>query len=371
MKKLFTSLLFIMVVFLCGCRNSDIESNLEKELASIREGEISFSDFDIYEKMRIKDTNVNINLLDTNVEQIFKDMSYDVTDIKSNKNNSLASVTLKVKDIDAILSDESLLTELIILYENYIINNPEIDNVQTDMYLIQEIINKINVSDKFVEVKTNISLYYSEQDKKWSISFDELLIDALLGKMENKYVINLNDIYRNLLHNNTDIDYDKILNLPDSNKTTRSNMEHPIRLNKTAYFDNSDYFNEKDRYELSITVRDVIRGSEAHNKVIKASTKNNKILKDDQEYIIFNVEVKVENNLTKNPTITINNDDFSLIDIYGNHYNNCIIFGLNSFEPISNNTLTNGEICFIVDEDVETLLLFKDYMNNMLCFSEK
>ena len=36
--------------------------------------------------------------------------------------NKLESININPKDIDAILSDEYLLTELIILYENYIIN---------------------------------------------------------------------------------------------------------------------------------------------------------------------------------------------------------------------------------------------------------
>ena len=236
--------------------------------------------------------------------------------------------------------------------------------------MILYLIELINSSKETVNIETNATLYYSDKTSTWELSFDEEFLNSLLGDMKIDYSINFDDIYENN-EINIDYDYDKILNLPLSNKTTRSNIQYPIALYETAYFDNSDYFFEEEQYELSMSILEISRGQDALKKIKEASVFNNKEISEKQEYVLFKVNVKLENNLSSKLKIKIEDNDFSLLDKNGHYYNNCIIFGLENFAEIAKGESTQGYVCFIVDKNIDLFLLFKEYMNNTLCFSDQ
>ena len=371
LKKIILTLL-ICLVALTGCSNENnkIEKDLENQMASIREGDILINDFDIYNRLHIHDSIINLKGLNVNINKIFSDMSYSVKQIKHNDEIAQVTLLLTVKDIDTILSEESLITDLIIEYENYVKETKDNDKINVDKHLILYLIELINSSKETVNIETNATLYYSDKTSTWELSFDEEFLNSLLGDMKIDYSINFDDIYENN-EINIDYDYDKILNLPLSNKTTRSNIQYPIALYETAYFDNSDYFFEEEQYELSMSILEISRGQDALKKIKEASVFNNKEISEKQEYVLFKVNVKLENNLSSKLKIKIEDNDFSLLDKNGHYYNNCIIFGLENFAEIAKGESTQGYVCFIVDKNIDLFLLFKEYMNNTLCFSDQ
>jgi hypothetical protein len=187
--------------------------------------------------------------------------------------------------------------------------------------------------------------------------------------MEKDYSIDFNDICEEESEQITiSYDYNKLLNLPDSNKSTRSSIKNPVSLNEEAVFDNSDYFFEKERYVLKLKLLDIKRGTNALN-ILNAYPDNIEALDSGTEYILFKVSVKLENNLTSNKEVQISSTDFSLLDENGHYYNNCIVFGLDELEPIAEGETTTGYVCFTIDKNVKPYLLFKDYMDNTICFS--
>ena len=184
-----------------------------------------------------------------------------------------------------------------------------------------------------------------------------------------EYKIDFNDICEEEKKDvNISYNYDKILNLPNNNKSTRSSIKTPVSVNQEAYFDNSDYFYESQRYELKIKLTDVIRGKEAYD-MLKACSENDISIKSGEEFIIFELDIKLLNNLTSKEKLLFSTSDFSLLDNTNHYYNNCIVFGINEFQPISEGESTKGYVCFTIEKNATPYLLFKDYMDNTICFS--
>lgn len=367
-KKILIPLLLILFS-LTGCSNdTKVSKDIESQISSIQIGKENLTDFDLFERMNIKDSKVNIE--DLTSANIFGNIEYSLRDLSVNKSTAIANIELKVKDIDEILSDDTVMSKLILAYDEYVSINPNADRTEIDKYLLDTICTIINDSNIYTTTTVTTNIYYSEDTNTWRISYDDDFLDSLLGNIEKNYVIDFNDICEEEKKEvKISYDYTKILNLPESNKTTRSNLKKPININEEAYFDNSDYFFERERYELKIKLTDVIRGTGAKQIIENASEYNVTDLGINEEYILFKINVKLENNLTESKYVTIDSNDFSLLGEDGHYYNNCIIFGLEELQPIEENDSTDGYICFIIDKNIKPYLLFKDYMDNTLCFS--
>lgn len=373
MKKILMIFSFLLCISLTGCGNTEkqVQKDIENQLASIKVGEEDISDFNIYEKMNIKDSKLNIDdLSPTDLNTIFSNMEYTVKDVSVNKSTATATIEIKTKDIDEILSNDETVSLLLLEYNNFISKNPNADRETVDIDLLNYICAIIKADTTFSTNDVIANVYYSADDEKWSIAYDDDFLNCLLGNIEKDYLIDFNDICEEEKENtNISYNYDKILNLPDTNKSTRSSTKNPIAINEEAYFDNSDYFFERERYELKMKLEEVIRGDDAYNLLYNASADNIENLNSDSEYILFKISINLENNLSSNKTVTIDENDFSLLDENGHYYNNCIIFNIDKLQPMEEGTSTEGYICFIIDKNVKPYLLFKDYMDNTLCFS--
>lgn len=371
MKKIIFFAITILSMMLIGCSNDEkqIQKDIENQLAAIKTEEYDMSSFDILDRMKITDSKLNLNdIQNTDITSIFNNMEYSIMNIEVNKSTAIAEIELNVRDIDTILSKDNIVSDLILAYEDYVSLNPNDDRTNIDTQLINKIADIINKDNTYTKTTAIINVYYSSDDNKWNLSFDNNSINALLGDISLDYNIDFNDILEeNKESVDINYDYDKILNLSNSNKTTRSSIKSPVSINEEAYFDNSDYFFEKERYELKIKLTDVLRGKEAYNAVINASA-NNKNISDNLEYILFKVNIKLVNNLTSEEQVSISSTDFSLLDSNGHYYNNCIIYGLDELQPLQEDEETEGYIGFIIDKNIEPYLLFKDYMDNTICF---
>lgn len=371
MKKIIIFMMSILSIMLIGCGNNQkqIQKDIENQLASIKMKEYDISTFNILSRINISDSKLNIDKLEnTNLNSIFNNFEYTIINIESNNSTATAEIEFNVKDIDTILKKDDIVSNLILSYEEYISQNPNAERTNIDIELVNKIVEIINNDNTNIKTTAVLNVYYSKDDNKWKLSFDNDSINALLGNIEPDYNIDFNDIIEEEKEQvNIKYDYNKILNLSENNKTTRSSIKSPVNINEEAYFDNSDYFFEKERYELKIKVTDIIRGKNAYDLIMNSS-ENNKEINEKSEYILYKINVKLINNLTSENKVEINNTDFSLLDSDGHYYNNCIIYGLDELQPLEEGFETEGYIGFIIDKNIKPYLLFKDYMDNTICF---
>jgi len=375
MKKFLILFTFILCCSLTGCGNKDreIKTDIERQLESIKAGSEDLSDFDIYERINLQDSKLNIeDIENTNINKIFNSMEWSIKDIQANNSTALATLEITSKDIDAILSKDYVMTQLILDYAKYIRSNPNAEREELDRYIIDQISQVIQFGTEFTTNEVIVNVYLSGQTNNWSIAYDDNFLGALLGVMEKEYLIDINDICEEAVKN-VDIryDYNKILNLPDSNKTTRSSIKSPIKFNEEAYFDNSDYFYQKEKYELKMKLVEIVRGSKAKELIEESAGENvsMRMLDTNSEYILFKLNIELVNNMTTEKTVEIQPLDFSLLDSNGHFYDNCITFGIDEFSPIEEGQSTDGWVCFLIDRGTTPFLLFKDYMDNTLVFS--
>lgn len=375
MKKILIVLAVILCVIItgCGAKENAVSKDVEEQLKKIKTGNEDFTCYDIYNRLNISDTKLNIDALENKkINNIFNGIEWKIKDIQVNNSTALVTLSITAKDVDDILSKDYMLTEIILDYASYIRDNPNADREELDSFIIDKIVKIIQEDGTFTTSDVMANAFLSSENNKWEIAYDDNFIDALVGKIEKQYAINMDDICEEA-EKNVDVkyDYNKILNLPASNRTTRSSIKTPILFNEEAYFDNSDYFFQKERYEAKVKVSDVIRGSKAKEIIDNASDKNTstRILDVNSEYILFKVDIKLMNNLSSEETIEISAEDFSLLDSKGHFYNNCIVFGLDELSPVKEGEKTSGYVCFTIDKGTNPFLLFKDYMDNTLVFS--
>lgn len=361
--------LTLITLSLTGCSNtSKVTKDIDTQIEQIKTGQEDLTEFDLFERMNVSDSKINVE--DLTKANIFGSVEYNIKDLSVNKSTAIANIEFKVKDVDTILSSDTVISSLLLKYDDFVSKNPSADRSEIDKYLLDEVCSIINNSNQYTTNVVTTNIFYSNDTKTWRISYDDDFLDCLLGNMEKDYNINLDDICdEEKKEVNISYDNSKILNLPDSNKTTRSNLKNPVSVNEEAYFDNSDYFFSKQRYELKIKLTDIVRGTEAENIVKNASPDNNKTLGINEEYILFKVWVKLENNLSESKDISISTNDFSLLGEDGHYYNNAIIFGLDEIQPLEEGESSEGYVCFTIDKNVKPYLLFKDYMDNTICFS--
>lgn len=376
MKKkliLLSSLLILTCTMLTGCGNKEkeITNSINKYFDSIKEETIDLSGYDIYERLNIKDRNYNLSDIDENnfENKLISNLEYEIKDIEVNNSTAEAKVKLTVKDFGAILSSDEFMTKLVIFADNELSTDPSLYQKTLDLKII-EYIDSLIKEDKsnFTSVEVKFDVMYSETDKKWNVDVNEKLINAILGNVSfYDYSIELNDLF---VENETEIEIDynveNILDLPESNKTTRSTLKSPIQLNSEAYFDNTDYFYKEERYGLKVTVVDVMTDSEAY-EFLRKDNDVTKISVND-EYVIAKVKIELDNNKTENKYVNFSITDFSLINENGKIYPNEIVFGIDEFKPIEEGQETEGYVVFVVPNNAKKFLLFKDYMNNTLCF---
>lgn len=370
MKRIILALsVLVMVLCLsaCGDSTSKVRSDISGQMDAIRAGKEDLIIFDLYDRMNIKDSKLSLaEVENTKMNGIFSGMEYSVKDVTVNSSTAIATLEIKAKNIDKILSRDYVFTQLVLDYAKFIQENQDTDRMAADSEMLNKIALIIGDDNAYSVNTVNVNVYYSQDKDRWVAAYDDELLDALLGKSETKgYSIDFDDICEEA-SKNVDIkyDYNKIINLPSSNKTTRSSIKNPIKLGQEAYFDNSDFFFQKERYELKMKVTEIIRGEEA-----KALVNSEEILDVNEEYILFKLNIKLENNLSEKD-ILIDSTDFSLLDSKGHYYNNCMIFTNQQLQPIKEGESTEGWICFTITKGRTPFLLFKDYMDNTLCFSE-
>lgn len=372
MKKIFIIGCLSLCVILGGCGNREkqVKEDIERQLESIKEGREDITDYEFYNRIHLKDSAHRIDQIESNPSQILNSLSWEIKDIQVNNSTALVSMSVTAKDIDTILSKDYVMTELVLDYASYIRQNPNAERNEMDSYMIGKVLEIISQDSDVVTTEITASVFLSEQNE-WQIAYDDAFLDAVLGGIEKDYEIDLNDICEEAEKNiSIQYDYNKILNLSPSNKTTRSSIKTPIQFNDEAYFDNSDYFFQRERYEAKLKVSEVIRGSKAKEMIEAADEANKRVLDVNSEYIIFKVDIKLLNNLSAVEEIEITPEDFSLLDSNGHFYNNCIVFGIDSFGKLKEGENTSGYVCFTIDRAVTPYLLFKDYMDNTLVFSE-
>lgn len=370
MKRIILALSAILIVLSlssCGDSTSRVRSDLSSQMDAVKAGKEDLITFDLYDRMSIKDSKLSLNEVEnTKMNTIFSGMEYSIKDVSVNSSTAMATIEIKAKNIDKILSRDYVFTQLVLDYSKFIQEHQDVDRLAADSEMLDNIAYIINDDNAYSVNTVNVNVYYSQDKDRWVAAYDDEFLDALLGKSESKgYNIDFDDICEEA-SKNVDIkyDYNKIINLPASNKTTRSSIKNPIKLGQEAYFDNSDYFFQKERYELKIKVTDIIRGEEA-----KELMSSDEILDVNEEYIIFKLNIKLENNLSEKD-ILIDSTDFSLLDSKGHYYNNCMIFSEQQLQPLREGESTEGFICFTITKGRTPFLLFKDYMDNTLCFSE-
>lgn len=377
MKKIFLiHAMIILCAFLfagCGEREKEIEKDITKQLDSIKSGNEDLRKFDIYSRINLQDTKLKLDDIDNSgINKIFGSMEWEIKDIQANNSTAMATLNITSKDVDKILSKDYIMTQLVLDYASYVRKSPNAERLDADSHIMDRITQIIQGEPEFTTTQVPVNVYLSSQTGKWSIAYDDDFIDALLGGMEEKYLIDIDDICEEATRNiNIRYDYNKIMNLPDSNKTTRSSIKSPVLFNEEAYFDNSDYFFPKERYEIKIKLTEILRGSKAREKVesVYSEGESTRILPVNQEYILFKIDTELVNNLTMENTVQLSAEDFSLLDSNGHFYNNCIIFGLDGFQPMKEGDKTNGWVCFTIDRGTTPYLLFKDYMDNTITFS--
>lgn len=377
MKKIF--LIHVMIAlcaFLfsgCGEREKEIEKDITKQLDSIKSGNEDLRKFDIYSRINLQDTKLKLDDVDNSgINKIFGSMEWEIKDIQANNSTAMATLNITSKDVDKILSKDYIMTQLVLDYASYVRKSPNAERLDADSHIMDRITQIIQGEPEFTTTQVPVNVYLSSQTGKWSIAYDDDFIDALLGGMEEKYLIDIDDICEEATRNiNIRYDYNKIMNLPDSNRTTRSSIKSPVLFNEEAYFDNSDYFFPKERYEIKIKLTEILRGSKAKEKVesVYSEGESTRILPVNQEYILFKIDAELVNNLTMENTVQLSAEDFSLLDSNGHFYNNCIIFGLDGFQPMKEGDKTSGWVCFTIDRGTTPYLLFKDYMDNTITFS--
>lgn len=362
--------LFCIILSSCG-NNDTVKTDVEKQLESIKIGQESLMNFDMYNRMHVQDSKQNLEDIENNsLNHIFSSMGYEVSDISVNNSTAIATLNLTTKDVDKILSKDYIMTQLILDYANYMKQNPNATRTEVDSYMMDMVCKTIYEEEDSITTTVHANVYKDSNGGAWRIAYDDAFLNAILGGIDEEYLIDMDDICEEAMQE-VDImyDYNKILNLPESNKTTRSSIKSPIKINEEAIFDNSDYFFQKERYVLKMKLTDVIRGSKAKEMLDEASKENSRMLNTNEEFILFKVQINLDNNLTSSEIVSLDATDFSLMDSNGHFYNNCIVFGIDSLSPISEGNTTEGWVCFSIARGTSSYLMFKDYMDNTLVFS--
>lgn len=370
MKKIRLLLLFIPLFLLTACSSDRTAKNeIKKEFGSFLYGNVELTDYNAYDYFGLCDSSINFNDIDkeNRLAKIVKGADYSIESVDITGDTAVATFNVSFPEINEMISDVNFYTDMLLEYNDYISKTGETDREIIGMYMVDACIEDyIEDMANQQERKIKIPAVYSIETKKWEIVYEKDFFTEIFGEITN--TIDMNDIIETKENIEADYDYKKIKELPSSNKSTRSSVKDPISIGEEASFDNTDYFYKAENYFITLKVANVIEGSKALDMVMAADSVNERILENGTEYVIAEVEITLDENKTESETVLFDTGDFSLMDSRGHFYANKIVFGLEEFLPVKQGETTKGYICFIADENVDKYLLFKDYMDNTLCF---
>jgi len=292
----------------------------------------------------------NDQLLKELYSKIFANLQYEVLETKSNKDS--ATVTLKTTNLDMDKITKEAVAEIFSQQLANAFSNTGEELSEDDV--IKLIIKKMDdPSAQKVIIQDEIELRKDPNDNKLKVINNDKFAYTIAGNIGKS----INDI-------TAESEAEEDPNAPGS----RSN---PVKMGEAGIINVSSLSgNKRVNYQVSITVKSVIRGDEAWNLIEKENMFNDPP-PEGKEYMLVKTSVAILDADTEEEPFFISEYDFNFVSSKGNTYSNASVVAPDAlYAELYKGGSAEGNIAALVDKG-DTVDMHYEFGNKRMWFSLK